>query len=138
MGLSWNSISSTIGGSPHTIDPAGHIGRPGNPWWPKADQTPWDEAAEWYAQVIEYSRSARQAPRGHCHVVHDGQLPLGARAEPVLWNDTNRPEIEKCTERFVKVVWPAFCSAGKRPEGRPNPAAHLCRRRLLGDEDSHG
>ena len=103
---------------PHTIDPAGHIGRPGNPWWPEPDQTPWDEAAEWYAQVIEYVEMRAAHSGAIAMWCMMGNYHWGA-AEPVLWENTNRPEVVQCTEPFVKVVWPRFRAAGKRPKAAP-------------------
>ena len=103
---------------PHTIDPAGHIGRPGNPWWPVADETPWEEAYEWYSQVIEYIESHAAHPEAIAMWCMMGNYHFGA-AEPMLWDDTNRPEIRRYTEQFVKAAWPAFRSAGKRPKAAP-------------------
>ena len=103
---------------PHTIDPAGHIGKPGNAWWPVAGQTPWEEASEWYTQVIQYVETRAAHPQTIAMWCMLGNYHWGA-AEPVLWDDTNRPEIGQCTERFLKAVWPAFRSAGKRPKAAP-------------------
>ena len=69
-------------------------------------------------QVIEYVEARAAHPEAIAMWCMMGNYHLGA-AEPVLWDDTNRPEIGKCTERFVKVVWPAFRAAGKRPKAAP-------------------
>ena len=103
---------------PHTIDPTGHIGKPGNAWWPVADQTPWEEASEWYTQVIQYIEARTAHPEAIAMWCMLGNYHWGA-AEPMLWDDTNRPEIGQATERFVKAVWPAFRAAGKRRKAAP-------------------
>ncbi|MBM3493649.1 MAG: hypothetical protein FJX72_04905, partial [Armatimonadetes bacterium] len=100
---------------PHTVDPEAHIGKPGNPWWPVADGDPWDEAAEWYRQVIEHVESRARHPGAIAMWCMMGNYHWGA-AEPVLWDDARRPEIGRYTERFVKHVWPVFRAAGKRPK----------------------
>ena len=47
---------------PPTVDPDGHLGKPGNPWWPQPNSTPWDEAAEWYAAVIRHVETRAAHP----------------------------------------------------------------------------
>ncbi|MCX6358560.1 MAG: hypothetical protein NT029_02035 [Armatimonadetes bacterium] len=103
---------------PYSVDPAGHVGRPDSPWWPTADETPWDEAAAWYAQVITAVEARARHPEAIAFWCMMGNYHWGA-AEPVLWNDEGRPEILRWTERFVKRVWPAFRAAGRRPKAAP-------------------
>jgi hypothetical protein len=103
---------------PHTIDPTRHIGRPGNPWWPVPDETPWDEAAQWYAQMIEYVESHAAHPEAIAMWCMLGNYQLGG-AEPMLWGNTQLPEIGKFTERFVKSAWPVMRTAGRRPKAAP-------------------
>ena len=103
---------------PHTVDPEEHIGKPGNPWWPVADETPWDESAEWYRQVIQHVESRALHAEAIALWCMMGNYHWGA-AEPVLWDNRIRPEIALWTERFVKRVWPAFRTAGKRPKAAP-------------------
>jgi hypothetical protein len=103
---------------PHTIDPTRHIGRPGNPWWPVPDETPWDEAAQWYAQMIEYVESHAAHPEAIATWCMLGNYQLGG-AEPMLWGNTQLPEIGKFTERFVKSAWPVMRTAGRRPKAAP-------------------
>ena len=40
-------------------------------------------------------------------------------AEPVLWDNTNRPEVAQCTERFLKVVWPSIPLRRQTAQGGP-------------------
>ncbi|NLH98267.1 MAG: hypothetical protein GX446_02115 [Chthonomonadales bacterium] len=103
---------------PHTVDADAHIGKPGNPWWPVADDDPWDEAAEWYRQVIEYVEAHARHPDAIAMWCMMGNYQWGA-AEPVLWDNVDRPEIARHTERFIKRVWPVFRAAGKRPKAAP-------------------
>jgi arylsulfatase A len=103
---------------PPTVAPDGHIGKPGNPWWPQPSPTPWDEAAEWYVGVIQYVEAHAAHPESIAMWCMFGNHHSGA-AEPVLWDNRNRPEIRQSTERFVKIAWPAFRSAGKRPKAAP-------------------
>lgn len=103
---------------PCSIDSSEHIGKPGSPWWPTADETPWDEAAEWYAQVITAVEVRARHPEAIAFWCMMGNYHWGA-AEPVLWSDEGRPAILEWTERFVKRVWPAFRAAGKRPKAAP-------------------
>lgn len=103
---------------PSTVDPEGHIGKPGNAWWPQPDSTPWDEAAEWYAGVIRYVEMRSAHPEAIAMWCLMGNYALGG-AEPVLWHNSNRPEIGQFTEQFVKAVWPVFRTAGKRPKAAP-------------------
>lgn len=103
---------------PYTVDPAGAIGKPGEPWWPVAGPEPWRESAEWYRAIItEVERRARH-PEAIAMWCMMGNYTWGS-AEPMLWDDTSRPEIGRQTEQFVKHVWPAFRSAGKRPKAAP-------------------
>lgn len=103
---------------PHTVDPDNHIGKPGNPWWPVADQNPWEEAAAWYAQMIAGIEARTRHPEAIAFWCMMGNYTHGA-AEPVLWSDAGRPEVLHWTERFVKAVWPAFRRAGRRPKAAP-------------------
>lgn len=103
---------------PHTVDAESHIGKPGNPWWPVADEDPWEEAALWYRQVIEHVEARARHPQAIAMWCMMGNYQLGA-AEPVLWDNTGKPEIARHTERFVKRVWPVFRAAGRRPKAAP-------------------
>jgi hypothetical protein len=103
---------------PYSLDSAHHIGRPGNPWWPVADDTSWDEAATWYGQVIEYVEAHAAHPESIALWCMMGNYSLGA-AEPVLWDDDGNPAIKSATEQFVKRVWPSFRAAGRRPKAAP-------------------
>ena len=103
---------------PPTVDPDGHIGKPGDAWWPQPDTTPWDESAEWYAAVIQHVETRASHPEAIAMWCMMGNYQCGG-AEPVLWDNSAQPEISQCTERFVKEAWPTFRSAGKRPKAAP-------------------
>ena len=103
---------------PSTVDPDRHIGKRGNPWWPEPDSTPWDESAEWYAALIRHVEMRAAHPEAIVMWCMMGNYHSGG-AEPVLWDDPARPEIGQSTERFIKAVWPAFRSTGKRPKAAP-------------------
>lgn len=103
---------------PYLVDSEHHIGKPGNPWWPVADDTPWDESAAWYRQVMEYVESHAAHPETIALWCMGGNYQLGG-AEPVLWNNDGMPELLAYTERFVNHVWPVFRSAGTRPKAAP-------------------
>lgn len=103
---------------PSTVDPDAHIGKPGNAPWPSPDATPWDEAAEWYAAVIRHVETRAAHPEAIALWCMMGNYRSGG-AEPVLWDNPDRPEIRQSTERFIKEVWPAFRSAGRRPKAAP-------------------
>lgn len=103
---------------PPTVDPDGHIGKPGNDSWPQPDSTPWDEAAEWYAAVIRHVETRATHPEAIAMWCMMGNHALGG-AEPVLWDNPDRPEIGEGTEQFIKAVWPVFRAAGKRPKAAP-------------------
>jgi hypothetical protein len=103
---------------PSTVDPDAHIGRPGNAPWPPPDATPWDEAAEWYAAVIRHVETRAAHPEAIALWCMMGNHRSGG-AEPVLWDNSDRPEMRQSTERFIKEVWPAFRSAGRRPKAAP-------------------
>jgi len=103
---------------PHRVDATRHLGQPGNPWWPVADETPWDEAASWYRQIIEYVESHAAHPEAIAFWCMGGNYQWGG-AEPVLWDNDSLPEVKAHTERFVKHVWPVFRAAGRRPKAAP-------------------
>lgn len=103
---------------PYSVDSVNHIGKPEGPWWPVADDNPWDEAAAWYKQVIEYVEAHTAHPESIAMWCMMGNYTWGG-AEPVLWNDDGRPTIITWTERFVKAAWPVFRSAGHRPKAAP-------------------
>lgn len=103
---------------PYTVDSAKHIGQPGNPSWPVADETPWEESATWYSQVIEYVEAHAEHPDSIAMWGMLGHYQHGT-AEPCLWNTDATPEILNATRTFVKQVWPAFRAAGKRPKAAP-------------------
>jgi hypothetical protein len=103
---------------PHTVDPEAHIGKPGNPWWPVADQDPWTEAAAWYRQMIEGVEARVTHPEAIAMWCMLGNYRWGA-AEPVLWDDAVRPDMIAHTRDFVKHVWPEFRRAGRRPKAAP-------------------
>ncbi len=103
---------------PYSIDSEHHIGRPGGNTWPVADDTPWEESATWYTAVINYVETHAKHPESIAMWGMMGNYQLGT-AEPCLWNCKHNPHITSCTERFVKEVWPAFRSAGKRPKAAP-------------------
>jgi hypothetical protein len=109
---------------PHAVDTANHrVGVPDDPpgtdpWWPVADETPWDESVTWYTQIIEHVESKARHPEGIAWWCMGGNYSLGG-AEPVLWDNDGLPAITSCTEKFVKEVWPAFVAAGKRPKAAP-------------------
>jgi hypothetical protein len=103
---------------PCRIDSEHHIGQPGGRSWPVADDTPWDESATWYCEVIEHIESRTKHPESIAMWGMMGNYQLGC-AEPVLWGDDQKPEILASTEQFVKRVWPAFRRAGKRPKAAP-------------------
>ena len=101
---------------PHSVDPEHQIGNSG--YWPKPDETPWDESAAWYKGVIEYIESKTAHPENIAFWAMMGNPQWGA-AEPVLWPDDNNPAMIASVERLVKEVWPVFRAAGKRPKAAP-------------------
>ena len=103
---------------PYSVDSENHIGKPGNLSYPVADDTPWDESAIWYREIINYIESHTKHPENIAMWGMMGNYTLGT-AEPCLWTNDLRPEILKYTEQFVKQVWPVFRAAGKRPKAAP-------------------
>ncbi len=103
---------------PYTVDSEHHIGKPNDPWWPVADDTPWDESAEWYSQIINYVESHAAHPGNIAMWCMSGNYTLGG-SEPVLWGESSTSPVIAHTEKFVKNVWPAFRAAGKRPKAAP-------------------
>ena len=103
---------------PYTVDSANHIGKPGNLSYPVADDTPWDESATWYSEIINYIESRAKHPESIAMWGMMGNSTLGT-AEPCLWLLESNPAILTNTEQFVKRVWPFFRSAGKRPKAAP-------------------
>jgi len=103
---------------PFSVDSEHHLGQPGNPSWPVADDTPWDESATWYTQIINYVESQAKHPQSIAMWCMMGHYQLGT-AEPVLWGNDYIPEVLAYTEQFVKNVWPVFRSAGNRPKAAP-------------------
>ncbi|MCO5236455.1 MAG: hypothetical protein M9933_09320 [Chitinophagaceae bacterium] len=90
------------------------VGYEGEPYWPIADDTPWDESARWYSDVIIYIEGKTKHPENIALWTMTGNYLLGT-AEPDLWS----PEVSEVTEQYVKQVWPVFAKAGKRPKGTP-------------------
>lgn len=109
---------------PGAIDPEGRrVGVPDDPpgrdpWWPVADDTPWDESIAWYTGIITYVEEHARHPEAIAWWCMDGNHALGG-AEPVLWAEEAPAGLREYTERFVKAVWPAFVRAGKRPKAAP-------------------
>ncbi len=103
---------------PYRVDSERHIGRPGNTVWPVADDTPWDESATWYREVIDYIESRTRHPESIAMWCMMGHYQHGT-AEPCLWNTDSNPAILASTREFVKRVWPVFRAAGKRPKAAP-------------------
>ena len=103
---------------PYRVDSEHHIGRPGGSGWPVADDTPWNESATWYREVINYVESQAQHPENIAMWSMMGHYQHGT-AEPDLWGNDLNPAILAYTEQFVKRVWPVFRSAGKRPKAAP-------------------
>jgi len=103
---------------PYCIDSEHHLGRPGGTSWPVADAAPWESSATWYSQIISYVESRSKHPENIAMWAMMGNYQHGC-AEPVLWETDHNPAILAHTEQFVKRVWPAFRSAGKRPKAAP-------------------
>jgi len=103
---------------PYSVDSEHHIGRPGGQSWPVADESPWDESATWYREVINYVESRAKHPESIAMWCMMGNYQWGT-AEPCLWDDEENPAVKSNTEEFVKRVWPVFRSAGKRPKAAP-------------------
>lgn len=101
---------------PYSVDPKNQIGN--SAYWPRPDETPWDEAATWYKGVIEYVEAKVAHPDSIAFWSMMGNHQWGA-AEPVLWPDDNNPALIASVERFVKEVWPVFRGAGTRPKAAP-------------------
>ncbi|WP_165222295.1 hypothetical protein [Aquisphaera insulae] len=102
---------------PGRLDGANHIGKPGS-GWPVADDSHCESAATWYAGLIRFVEERARHPEQIALWSMMGNHQLGC-AEPVLWGIDPGDEILRATERFVKKVWPAFRSAGKRPKAAP-------------------
>lgn len=105
---------------PYSVDSENHhVGYPGDPWWPVADETPWDESATWYTQIINYIEGKVVHPEGIAMWCMFGSYVWGG-AEPTLFSIPEMdPAIISNTEMFVKNVWPAFKAAGARPKASP-------------------
>ncbi|MCX7427338.1 MAG: hypothetical protein NTW96_17125 [Planctomycetia bacterium] len=103
---------------PYCVDSQHHLGRPGGNCWPVADDTPWDESATWFSEVIDYIESHAKHPENIAMWGMMGHYQLGT-AEPDLWGNDLNPAVSRYTEKFVKNVWPAFRAAGKRPKASP-------------------
>ena len=101
---------------PYSVDPAHQISNSG--YWPKPDETPWDEAATWYTGVIEYIDGMAHHPESIAFWSMMGNHQWGG-AEPVLWPDDSNPALIASVERLVKEVWPVFRAAGNRPKAAP-------------------
>ncbi len=80
--------------------------------------TPWDESATWYREVITAIESRAQHPENIAMWSMMGHYHHGT-AEPELWGNDVNPAIPMYTEQFVKRVWPIFRSAGKTPKAAP-------------------
>jgi len=100
---------------PHAVNPDRHIG--GQPGWPVADDTPWDESATWYSQIIEHVEARTNHPENIAMWCMMGHWEYGT-AEPDLWGGGGA-DCLAYTEKFVKNVWPVFRAAGKRPKAAP-------------------
>ena len=103
---------------PYSVDSRHHIGRPGGASWPVADDAPWESSATWHAEIVRYVESRARHPENIAMWGMAGNYQWGA-AEPCLWDCPHHPAIRANTEKFVKQVWPAFRSAGKRPKAAP-------------------
>ena len=101
---------------PYSVDPKNQIGD--SPYWPKPDETPWDESAAWYRGMITAVEARTKHPESIALWCMMGNHTLGG-AEPCLWNREDNPAILSSTEQFVKKVWPVFRAAGKRPKAPP-------------------
>ncbi len=101
---------------PYSVDPGHQIANSGH--WPMPDESPWDEAATWYGEVIRYIEARAKHPENIAFWCMMGNYELGT-AEPCLWEREDQPAILSSTEQFVKEVWPLFRSAGKRPKAPP-------------------
>ncbi len=109
---------------PYSVDTANHlVGVPDDPagtdpWWPIADDTPWDESVTWYTEIIEYVEGKASHPESIAWWCMGGNYTFGG-AETGLWDNDYIPEIKTYNELFVKNVWPAFKAAGQRPKAAP-------------------
>ncbi len=103
---------------PYSVETEKHIGHPGEPSWPVADDTPWDESATWCTEIIEYVESHARHPENIAMWCLMGHFQLGT-AEPDLWGNELNPALLAYTEKYIKNVWPAFKTAGKRPKAAP-------------------
>lgn len=101
---------------PYSADPKHQIGNSG--YWPLPDETPWDEAANWYREVISYVEGRVKCPETIALWSMMGNYELGT-AEPCLWDREDNPALLKYTEEFVKRVWPVFRASGHRPKAPP-------------------
>jgi hypothetical protein len=101
---------------PYSVDPDNQIGN--SAYWPKPDETPWDESATWYREMITAIEARTKHPENIALWCMMGNYTLGG-AEPCLWNRDDNPGILSSTEQFVKKVWPVFRAAGKRPKAPP-------------------
>ncbi len=101
---------------PYSVDPKNQIGDSG--YWPKPDETPWDESALWYREMIVAIEARTEHPENIALWCMMGNYTLGT-AEPCLWNRDDNPAILSGTEQFIKKVWPVFRAAGKRPKAPP-------------------
>jgi hypothetical protein len=101
---------------PYSVDPKNQIGDSG--YWPKPDETPWDESAMWYREMIMAIEARTKHPESIALWCMMGNYTLGT-AEPCLWERDDNPAILAATETFVKKVWPVFHAAGKRPKAPP-------------------
>ena len=101
---------------PYSVDPERQIGNSAH--WPKPDETPWDESATWYREMIIAVEARARHPESIALWCMMGNHTLGG-AEPCLWNRDDNPAVLTNTEKFVKAVWPVFRAAGKRPKAPP-------------------
>ncbi len=101
---------------PYSVDPKNQIGNSG--YWPKPDETPWNESAMWYREMISAIETRTRHPESIALWCMMGNYELGT-AEPCLWERDDNPAILSSTEQFVKKVWPVFRAAGKRPKAPP-------------------
>jgi len=101
---------------PYSVDTKNHLGKKGG-YWPVASDTPWEEAANWYSEIILYIEANVSDPNVIAAWGMQGNYSYGA-SEPKLWSDSNL-EIIAMTEEFVKYVWPVFRTSGIRPKASP-------------------
>ncbi len=101
---------------PYSVDTEHQLANSGK--WPMPDETPWDESALWYREVITYIEGHAEHSDAIAMWGMNGNYELGS-SEPVLWDNDGIPAIKQYNEKFIKEVWPVFMAAGKRPKAAP-------------------